>query len=39
VTMLTPNTMQADGTVASAGSLCLVEIEPWAGLEALQAAE
>lgn len=29
VNMLTPNRMQAEGTVASAGSLCLVEIERW----------
>jgi trimethylamine-N-oxide reductase (cytochrome c) len=27
--MLTPSRMQAEGTVASAGSLCLVEIEKW----------
>lgn len=27
--ILTPNRMQADGTVASAASLCLVEIEAW----------
>ncbi|MCJ2180759.1 molybdopterin-dependent oxidoreductase [Novosphingobium sp. 2580] len=36
--ILTPNRMQADGTVASAGSLCMVEIEPWSGDGAIQEA-
>jgi molybdopterin guanine dinucleotide-containing S/N-oxide reductase-like protein len=40
VNALTPGRMQADGTVASAPSLCLVEIEKWAGETALlEAAE
>jgi trimethylamine-N-oxide reductase (cytochrome c) len=38
--ILTPSRMQADGTVASAGSLCMVQIEPWNGEDAgLEAAE
>ena len=37
VNMLTPNRMQAEGTVASAGSLCLVEVEKW-DADALQEA-
>lgn len=38
--LLTPKRMQATGTVASANSLCLVEIEPWAGEDAgREAAE
>jgi anaerobic selenocysteine-containing dehydrogenase len=41
VNLLTPARMQAKGTVASAGSLCLVQIEPWetSGKNALEAAE
>ena len=38
--LLTPARMQSEGTVASAGSLCLVEVEKWDGLAAyLEAAE
>ncbi|MFC6911393.1 molybdopterin dinucleotide binding domain-containing protein [Novosphingobium lubricantis] len=38
VNLLTPARMQSEGTVASAGSLCMVEIEKWDGLTAFQDA-